>query len=97
MPDAVSFVVTTYYKLAKDETGVTRQGTVRIPLGTALEWVLRELPDDAFKVFYLDSDGNPMAEWTGPESPVSDHVRMEIDWTKVPDSIRDPVLPARRR
>ena len=96
MPEAVSFVVTTYCKLAKDETGITQVGTRRVPMATALDWILRELPEEAFKIFYLDAEGNAM-EWTDGMSPISDHVRLEIDWLKVPDSIRNPVLPAPRR
>ena len=86
MPEAVSFVVTTYRKLAKDETGATQMGSRRIDLGTALEWICDELPDEAWDVTHAPSaeDGQ-------------DIVTLTIDWSKVPDCIRSPKLPARRR
>jgi hypothetical protein len=85
MPDAVSFRVTTYRKLAKDETGMTQMGSVRVDAAAALMWILDELPDDAWDVTHEDPD----KQWHA--------VTLRIDWAKVPDSIRDPKLPARRR
>jgi hypothetical protein len=93
MPEAVSFTVTTYRKLAKGETGLTRLGSSRLVLADAISWVLQEMPDDAFRIAYLDADGNELPD----EIDVSDYCRLDIDWTKVPESVRDPKLPARRR
>lgn len=86
MPEAITFKVTTYRKLAKDETGMTQMGTVRVDLATALGWILDELPDEAWHV-----DHEPSSEdgW--------DVVTLRLDWSKVPDSVRSPKLPVRRR
>lgn len=93
MPEAVSFTVTTYRKLAKDEPGMTQIGSRRLVLGDAITWILREMPEDAFRIAYLDADGKELPD----EAEFSDYCRLDIDWTKVPESIRDPKLPARRR
>ena len=86
MPESVTFQVTTYTKLAKDETGMTQMGTVRVDAAAALHWILCELPDEAWNVTRQSVLGS---EW--------DKVLLTIDWSKVPDSIRAPKLPARRR
>ena len=91
MPDAVSFIVTTYRKLAKGETGFTQMGSLRVPASTAIGWILDELPDEAVKVTYpraLRRDGSDEAY---------SMTRITIDWLKVPDAVRHPKLPARRR
>jgi hypothetical protein len=82
MPDAVTFKVTTYRKLAKGETGPTQVGSVRLPASAALDWILRSLPEDA--VTFSWPDGNQS-------------VRIDIDWLKVPESVRWPKIPASRR
>ena len=86
MPEAVSFRVTSYWKLAKDEPGMTQAGSLRLTLAQALNWILAELPDDAWTVSHEDTSEAP---W--------EKVTLTIDWSKIPDSIRDPKLPARRR
>jgi hypothetical protein len=86
MPEAVTFKVTTYRKLAKDETGYTELASQRVDAAAALVWVLDELPDDAWEVEHADS-GEP--GW--------DRITLHLDWSKVPDSVRAPKLPARRR
>jgi hypothetical protein len=86
MPEAVTFKITTYSKLAKGETGITQLGSLRVDAGTALMWILDELPDDAWDVQH-----EPSAE------PGWDVVTLRLDWSRVPDSIRAPQLPARRR
>ena len=83
MPEAVTFRVFTYFRLAKGETGLTQMSTQRVPASLALDWVLNELPEDAVTISY-----------SGDEDEVSTTV---IDWSKVPDSIRNPEPPARRR
>lgn len=83
MPESVSFTVGIYRKLAKDEVGLTSLTTRRIPLGTALEVICDELPDEAWTVTRPDDEG--------------DVVNIRIDWSKVPDGIVNPKLPARRR
>lgn len=86
MPEAVSFKVTTYYKLAKGETGLTNIASRRVDVGTALNWIFDELPGEAWDVKHAPSAED---DW--------DVVTLTIDWSKVPDSIRAPKLPARRR
>lgn len=92
MADAVTFVVTTYWKLAKGETGATQMKSRRLDVGQALNWLLNEMPDDAIRIVMLDSQGNELPE----ETLTSEYVRLDIDWTKVPESIRSPQIPARR-
>lgn len=87
MAEAITFKVVTYRKLAKDETGLTQIASNRVDLATALNWILDELPDDAWNVEHTDDSGDP--GW--------DKVTLTLDWSKVPDSIRAPKLPARRR
>jgi hypothetical protein len=82
MPEATTFRVTTYYKLARDEAGLTHIASQRVPASQALEWVLDELPEDAWSI---EQDLN------------TDKVTISIDWSQVPDSIRYPKLPARWR
>ena len=81
MPEAVTFTVNTYVKLAKDETGLTNMASRRIGASQALDWILSEFPEDAVNYEALPG---------GAE-------RITIDWAKVPDSIRAPKVPARRR
>jgi hypothetical protein len=88
MPEAVTYRVSTYYKLAKDETGLTQISSLRLDAAGALQWVLSELPDDAWDVERTRDD---------PGDPDWDIVTIKIDWTKVPDSIRAPKMPAQRR
>lgn len=82
-PEAVTFQVTTYKKLPKGATGLTRIGSRRIAASQVLDWVLAELPEDAVKV--VDPDAEP------------DKVVVTINWSKVPAAIRDPKIPAARR
>ena len=86
MPESVSFIVSTYYKLAKGETGLTNMATRRVDAGTALTWILNEIPDEALTVTREPSGENG---W--------DIVSLRLDCSKVPDSVRLPKLPAARR
>lgn len=86
MPEAVSFKVTTYRKLAKDEKGYTQLASQRIDAAAAVMWILYELPEDAWDVEHTDS---AESGW--------DVITLRLDWSKVPDSIRAPKLPARHR
>jgi hypothetical protein len=85
MPEAVSARVTIYRKLAKGETGLTQLASVRVNLGTALQWILEEMPDEAWEISREKSEDRA---W--------DIVTLRLDWSKVPDSIRAPVLPKPR-
>jgi hypothetical protein len=93
MPKAVTFTVTTHRRLTKGETGLTTMTNPRLCLGDAITRILLELPDDAYRVVYLDADGNELPD----DVQVSDYCRLDIDWTKVPDYIRDPPMRASRR
>lgn len=86
MPESTTFQVTTRHKLAKGETGITTASTVQIDAAMAIGWILDEFPDDSFRTAQSASDD--------PDWAV---VTLTIDWSKVPDSIRAPKLPARRR
>lgn len=91
MPDATTFVVTAYRKLARGEAGLTQIGTRRVTAAQALDFVLAQFPDGV-TIESLDAAGNPL-----PPGGESDVVRLTIDWLKVPAGIREPQLPARRR
>lgn len=69
MPEAVSFRVTTYHKLAKGETGLTQLASARIDAGAALDWILAEFPDEAV-TFTLDASKVTIAiDWAAvPDS-----------------------------
>ena len=79
MPESVSFRVTTYKKLAKGESGLTRMNSNRIAASELIGWALGELPEDAFTVAQDENDVSTIV----------------IDWAKVPDFIRNPEMPGR--
>lgn len=83
MPENVTYRVSTYYKLAKGETGITNVSSRRLDAATALTWILDDLPEDAWDVSHGGSDG----DWH--------KVTLTIDWAKVPDSVRKPKFPTR--
>jgi hypothetical protein len=80
-PEAVSFIVNTYVKLAKGETGITNAATRHVAANIAIDWILSEFPEDAVSFEAMPG---------GAE-------RITIDWPKVPEYLRNPKLPARRR
>lgn len=80
MPSSVSFRVTTYRKLARGETGLTRMNSARISASELISWALSELPDDAVTLRF---------------SKDQEKVTIVIDWAKVPEGIRNPVMPGR--
>jgi hypothetical protein len=45
VPESVTFRVTTYFKLAKGETGLTQLASQRVGARIALDWILSELGD----------------------------------------------------
>lgn len=69
-----SFRVTTYTKYPKDQpqAGPTMLGSRRLSIQEALQWVLNELPDEAWTVDHR------------PTSLEDDKVTLTIDWAKVP-------------
>lgn len=77
MPEAVSFRVMIYRKFAKGDTGITHVGSRRLDAGNALNLIC----DETWHVTHEKVEGS---EW--------DKVTLVIDWSKVPDSIRDPKL-----
>jgi hypothetical protein len=89
----VTFAVTTYWKRPRNAPGFRTMASRRLDIGQALQWILNELPEDAFEVTYLDENGRPH------EGEYSDRVRLDIDWTKVPVEIREgpTFLPASQR
>jgi hypothetical protein len=72
---AVSFRLTTYRKLRRNEPGVTQIASERVCAGLALDWILNSLPEDAI-VITPDTEGD------------HDAVTIRIDWAKVPDPVR---------
>jgi hypothetical protein len=74
MTAKVSFQVTTYYKRPRSEPGLTRVDSVRLSIGAALMWALRELPVEAWNAEF-DKDANRSV--------------ITIDWAKVPAEIQD--------
>ena len=100
MPDSITFKVDAYCKLAKGETGLTQAGTPRCMASQAIDFVLNQFPENSVLIEYLDEEtGAVLPCGDGEDDPGedSDLVRMTIDWRKVPDSIRAPAIPARRR
>lgn len=62
-----TFRVTTHYDRRRGEPGLRSLASQRLTVGQALDWVLREIPDDAWTV-----------DHTGPMT-----VSIAIDWGKV--------------
>jgi hypothetical protein len=94
LPSAVTFAVNVYRKLSKEETGPTNIGTRRIPAAMALDFIFDEFPDDCVSIRCLDAPGGtPLPD----DAPRTDYSAIYIDWTKVPDYLRNPAIPARRR
>jgi hypothetical protein len=83
MPESVTYRVSSYYKLAKGEAGVTSESSLRLDAAEALSWILSDMPDEAYEAVHDQS----AADWH--------KVTITIDWTKVPDSVRAPKLPTR--
>jgi hypothetical protein len=75
MTAPVSFRISTYWKRPRDEAGLTQLDSRRMSIGEALDWVLRELPDEAVTIT-PDVEGG------------HDAVTLRIDWSRVPDEIR---------
>ncbi len=71
----VSFRVTTYKRLKRNEAGLTKIESRRLNLGDALDMVLAALPDEAVTITSDLDDGH-------------DSVTVVIDWLKVPTDIR---------
>jgi hypothetical protein len=80
MPESVSFRVTTYKKLARGETGLTQMASNRLAASEVIGLALAELPEDAFTVSH-DETG--------------EIATMVVNWSKVPDCIRNPKIPGR--
>lgn len=74
MTTPVTFRVTTYYKRKRNEAGLTQLASTRITMGQALDWLLRELPDDSVRISH---------DATGEE------VTVTINWSRVPEVIRN--------
>lgn len=83
MPEAVTFKITTYYKLGRDETGLTQFSSRRLTAAQAIQWIMGEFPDETWEVVHDDP----------PEGEDWHKLALTIDWTKVPDEVRDPKLP----
>lgn len=87
MPESVTYRVQTYYKLAKGETGITNVSSRRLDAAAALSWILADLDSEeceAYAVTHEDSG-----------EPGLNVVTVKIDWSKVPDSVRNPKFPTR--
>jgi hypothetical protein len=63
VPEAVTFRITSYWKLAKGETGLTQAASLRIGARTALDWILAEFPEDAVKIGYADGKTTIVIDW----------------------------------
>jgi len=59
----VNFRVTTYYKRKRNEPGLTQKASIRIDLGEALNWVLDELPDEAYGITHKDNVATLVIDW----------------------------------
>lgn len=71
-PVVKTFRITTYFKHPKGSRGLTQLGSNRLTIAQALEWVLQELPDEAWDVVERATAEN------------GDTVTLTIDWSKVP-------------
>lgn len=74
----VSYLVTTYYKRPRGEAGMTSAQSVRLDIGAALGWILRDLPGEALTMTFEGDDGNGARKST-----------IVIDWDKVPTGVKD--------
>jgi hypothetical protein len=59
----VSFRITTYYKRKRNEAGLTQKASIRIDLGETLNWVLDELPDEAYDITHQDNVATLVIDW----------------------------------
>jgi len=59
----VTFRVTTYYKRKRNEPGLTQKASIRIDLGETLNWVLGELPDEAYNVTHEGNVATLVIDW----------------------------------
>lgn len=82
-PLAVWFRLGIRWKLPRGATGLTSLDSKGISAADALGVILDEFPDDAVTIDQ-DQDG------------LHDRVTIVIDWARVPDSLRNPVIPRRR-
>ena len=82
--EAVTYKVSTYYKRPRNQPGITTAASRRLTAGEALNWIMDDLPGDAWTVTH-----------DKPEGADDDIVTLVIDWNKVPASIADPVFPTR--
>lgn len=80
MPEAVTFRISAYHKLAKGEAGITQYSTERIRLSEALDCLFSEMPEEAVTI-----------------TANLPKVVIEIDWSKVPEEVRNPKIAVRRR
>lgn len=69
-----SFRVTTYYKRKRNEAGLTQLASTRLSMGEALDWLIRELPDDSVRIGHSDN---------------GEEVTFTINWSRVPEEIRN--------
>jgi hypothetical protein len=85
MPTSLTHQITTRYKLAKDEHGMTQLGTRQMGSGTAIQWILDTLLDaneDAVEIAH-ENDGKTAI--------------ITIHWDKLPEYARNPKIPPPRR
>lgn len=62
-----TFRITTHYARKRGEPGLRSLASQRLTVGQALDWVLRELPDDSWSVEHASDTA----------------VAVHIDWSKV--------------
>lgn len=63
MTAPVTFRVTTYWKRKRGEGGLTQVASQRLMIGQALDWILGELPDEAWEVTEVDDKVTLVIDW----------------------------------
>lgn len=63
LPPVPTFRITTYWKRKRGESGLTQMASQRLSLPAALDWVLQEIPDDAWEVEHNGLDVTLTVHW----------------------------------
>lgn len=68
----LTFVITTYWKRARSQSGLTSMKSRRLAIGDALNWVLDELPEDAAAITHDGNTATLVIDW----DKVPDEIRL---------------------
>jgi hypothetical protein len=85
MPTSLTHQITTRYKLAKEEHGLTVLNTRQMGSGTAIQWILDTL-----------MEANEAAVEVAHENDGKTAI-IKIHWDKLPEYVSSPKIPLPRR